>query len=224
MSNYNSNVESAYIIRIKNHKTSEKLAKRCYNSCKLLDMPVQCWDAVDGTSGTIIIPNNIKNQSYIKWPKVYNKLLSNSAIATFLSHYSLWCHCIEIDKPIVILEDDVIVVKKFEHHKYNKAIVYLGNLENNNPTVYYGLGEQTQWFIRRLHAYSIDPLVARQLVSQVITQGITCPCDQFIRYDYYTIIQEDIYAYDKETSEEMRRISYKNINYKERGIIPSWYE
>jgi len=52
-----------------------------------------------------------------------SKNYSNTAIGCALSHLQLWEKCIELDKPIVIMEDDVIVSRDYNKH--------INNLMNN---------------------------------------------------------------------------------------------
>ena len=46
---HNPEVAGAYIIRIPNHDLSEKMAKRCMESCARVGQNAQYWDAFDGT-------------------------------------------------------------------------------------------------------------------------------------------------------------------------------
>ena len=52
---YNTSVDKAYIIRIKNHELSENLAKRCSDSCEKVGMPYEFWDAYNGLGEEIFI-------------------------------------------------------------------------------------------------------------------------------------------------------------------------
>ena len=196
-------IESAYIITLKNHLLSENLAKRCYESCAAFDMPAKKWDAFDGTSGqNIVVPKHLQHEGYIKFLRPLNLKLSTTEIACVLSHFSLWCHCIVVDKPITILEHDVIIVKEIKYHKNKNTINYLGykeQYENNSiqtPPCFVSIEGYNYTFMRGAVAYSIDPSVARSLVSYVIKEGITKPTDVLIRSDYFSVHQDDIYAYN----------------------------
>ena len=48
-----------------------------------------------------------------------SKKYSNGAIGCALSHLKLWDKCIELDKPIIVMEDDAIVSKDFNKHVNN---------------------------------------------------------------------------------------------------------
>jgi glycosyl transferase family 25 len=53
---------------------------------------------------------------------------SNSAIGCALSHLNLWNKCIELNKPIIIMEDDVIV--NHDYKKHFSFFVLRKNIEN----------------------------------------------------------------------------------------------
>ena len=101
---YDIKIESAYCIVVKDHEVSEKMARRCIESCNKLQMPVKRWEAFDGTKGEIIVPEHLRDRSWLKWIKIVNEALALTEICCALSHFSLWAHCIELDRPIVVLE------------------------------------------------------------------------------------------------------------------------
>lgn len=227
---YDSKIFKYYIIRLSKNENSLNLSKRCFDSCKKLSIPVEYWEGIDGQDErNIIVPSHLKDNDFLKIIKYnYDDLLSISAISCFLSHFLLWYHCIEINQPIVILEEDVIVVKKLENHLYNKTIVYLGNKEQkeksiNEPLVYFGLPPKRKLFMRRAHAYSVDPIICRQLISDVINYGIDRPVDLFLEYEKYSIIQDDLYAYDDRPEKYNTMISYDKIDYSSKGIMVAKY-
>ena len=196
-------IDGAYIITLKGHPESEKLASRCYNSCRSVDMKAVLWEAFDGTGDSVKVPNHIANQNYISWLKKPNNRYSNSQIGVFFSHYSLWAHCATIDKPLIILEHDAIMVKALNHHGFYNSIIYLGSREQKlGKPVYtippHGSIYEGHWrFICRAHAYAIDPAMARNLLSYTIKEGITKTLDVFMRCDLFSIVQQDFYAYDE---------------------------
>lgn len=200
---YKIDVESAYIITLKGNETSQSLSKRCQESCDSVEMPYKVWDAFDGTSGEIKTPEHLKEKDYLNWVKWVDQELSPSEVACALSHFSLWCHCLNIDKPIVILEHDAIMVEKFDVHLVYNSIMYLGCVEQVEkgwgvyPTPPHATNGNNYHFICRAHAYSIDPTVAKNLVSHVIKYGIHESLDIMLRADIFPIVQMGVYAYDK---------------------------
>ena len=195
-------IESAYIITIKNNSLSESMAQRCAESCVRADMPWKRWDAFDGTKNKIIVPDHLQSQNWIRWIKVVNEALASSEVCTLLSHLSLWAHCVELDQPIVILEHDAVLLKKVLEHPAVNAIVYLGSIEqvkNNfyhNPIAIMGQLNENYRFILRTHSYSIDPIMARRLISTILENGITQSVDVFIRSDIFCQVQFGVFAFD----------------------------
>jgi hypothetical protein len=197
------NVDSAYIISLKDNKISEKLTKRCIESCENVNQPYKIFYGFDGTSGIVKEPEELKNQAFINFLRLHHSELTSKQIGCFLSHYSLWCLCLVIDRPIVILEHDAIMVKQYLFHNYYNNIVYLGSREQyiggyhiNNIPLHGSTHNRLNRFICRAHAYAIDPAIAKNLVSYVIRQGIADSLDAIIRADIFPIVQDGIYAYD----------------------------
>lgn len=220
---YDRKIESAYIITIKDNPISEKMSERCQNSCVQIKMPYKIWDAFDGTSGKIYPPEHLKNFPYISWFKQIDHELSVTEVACALSHISLWCHCITIDKPIVILEHDSIMIEPLLDHPLYNSILYLGNTEQYKkgwpvfPTPPHASAGNNYRFMCRAHAYAIDPQVARNLTAHVLKLGIHESLDMMIRADIFNISEFGIYAYDESDIQNTTIIGRKKtIDGKER--------
>lgn len=203
LNSYNTHVESAYIITLPGHETSEKLTQQCVASCEKVGQPYKLFHGFDGTSGEIKVPEGLKGQAFINFLRLHNQLMTPTQIATFYSHYALWCLCVDIDQPIVILEHDAVMEKPYLFHKYYNNIVYLGSCEQKFKGAEvisippHGTDHNGLWrFLCRAHAYAIDPAVAKNMISYIIQQGITTTLDVILRADIVPIVQEGIYAYD----------------------------
>jgi len=200
---YNIEVEQAYIITIKGNETSEKFSKRAQNSCQQVSMRSKIWDAFDGTGESIITPDHSKNDSITQIIKVTDHYLTKGEVACALSHISLWTHCAKIDRPIVILEHDAVMIKKFERFNAFNSIVYLGGVEwakrnwEIHPIPPHASEGPNYHFICRAHAYSIDPTMAKNLLAHVIKNGINAPLDIMLRADLFNITHQGLYAYDE---------------------------
>lgn len=201
---YNTDIESAYIITLKGNETSEKFSDRCQQSCKDVQMPHKIWEAFDGTqSDDIKIPDSLKDHSFMNMLKLTDHYMTKSEVACALSHISLWAHCAEIDRPIVILEHDAIMVKAIKIHASYNSIVYLGGIEwaEENwpmaPIPPHASDGPNLRFICRAHAYSIDPTMAHNLLSHVLKMGIMSPLDVMLRADLFHITHQGLFAYDK---------------------------
>ena len=214
-------VEGTYIISIQGNKVSEQLTQQCLASCKEVGQPnVQVFPAFDATDspvkiqdhdlgkpigemGTIKVPEMLKGQAFLNFLRLRRSDLLMTQIACFLSHYSLWCMCLDKDRPIVILEHDAIMVRQYLKHKYYNNIVYMGGVEQAkfgkliysvppHASDHKGLDR----FICRAHAYAIDPAIAKNLVSYSIHHGLITTADAIMRCDMFGIVQDGVYAYD----------------------------
>lgn len=195
-------VDTAYVITIKGNPTSESFSQRCQQSCRDVGMNVQVWDAFDGTKGDIIIPQQCANDTFMKMVKVTDHYMTRGEVACALSHISLWSHCVQIDKPIVILEHDAVMVRKFTTCAQYNAIVYLGGAEWQEhkwpmlsipPMASDG---PNKYFICRAHAYAIDPIIAKNMLAHVLKMGICDPLDIMMRADLFNITHQGMFAYD----------------------------
>ena len=201
----NSFIENSYIITLPNNETSKTLTQRCIESCIAVEQPYTLWEGFDGSSGEIVIPEHLQDKEYLKWLKVNHKFMTPSQIGCCLSHFSLWFHCITIDRPIVILEHDAIMIAKFfGPYPFYNAVTYLGCREQKydgmpvQPTPIHMQSPDT--FIRKIgraHAYAIDPAVAKLMVSRLLVDGITTMNDEFMQANWFTIVQYGFYAYNE---------------------------
>lgn len=198
-------IESAYIIKLSSNPVSVNLSERCKSSCEAVGMPWKFWEGFDGTDDTNITPPiHLKDKEYFNWVKVHDTKITTSQIACVLSHFSLWCHCLTIDQPIVILEHDAIMLKKLDFFNFYNTVQYLGCVEQYEGAPQYIIPphgtafEKRLKFICRAHAYAVDPQVCKNLITRFIQNGITniSTADIFIRADIFSIIQHGLYAYD----------------------------
>lgn len=198
-------VDNAYIIRLKNNEVSERLAMRCANSCETVGQSYMFWDAYDGTQEEIVIP--FHHNAVMDLIKIIDHYATRSEIATALSHISLWVECARLDKPIIILEHDAIMLQPYREHKVYNSIAYLGSFEQYRkgwqvyPTPLHASEGPNYRFICRAHAYAIDPAVAKNLIAHVIKYGIFAPLDIMIRADVFPMHQMGIVAYDESDNE-----------------------
>jgi hypothetical protein len=199
---YNMDVDCAYIIRVKGHKKSEQLAKRCSDSCDKVGMPWQYWDGYDATGDTIIAPEG--ESPVMDLIRLSDHYLRKGEVANSLNHARLWAKCVTDDKPMVILEHDAVMVKPYKKHTVFNSVCYLGGFEQAKngwgvyPTPPHASDGHNFHFILRTHAYAIDPAVAKNLLAHVIKNGIIGPSDMLIRADLFPIHQSGLYAFDEE--------------------------
>lgn len=192
----------AYIITLEGNEHSQKMSLRCQASCRQVGQPFYVWPAFDGTGDQLIYPRHLEGREHFTWIKHTNNKVTTSEIGCVMSHYSLWCHCINIDRPIVILEHDAVMLKRYVYHDGYNQINYLGKrsqlqegLTGRIPP-HYSIG-WSNLFICCTHAYAIDPAVAKNLVAHLIKWGITGPADHIMRADIFNIAQDGLYAVEE---------------------------
>jgi hypothetical protein len=199
-------IEGTYIITIKGHVKSEESSKLAQESCQKYEINYTVWDAYNGVmdigGNNIVPPEHLKNDRFMKMLKISNHYLSRTEIACALSHISLWAHCAAINKPIVILEHDAIMIRKLAQVKSWNSIVFLGSLEWSQEgwpigdIPIHGTDGPNLRFICRAHAYAIDPIVAKNMLSHVLKYGITDSADKLMRADLFNITHQGLYATD----------------------------
>lgn len=214
--NYSDNsVESAYIITLPENNISRELTARCAQSLESVGQRYTLWHSFDGTRGRPEIPAGLGVVPHILWPKLVTGKLSWPQVACFMSHYSLWCRCLTVDRPIVILEHDAIMIKPYLEHRLFNSIVYLGCIEQYRGQPVYATPPHASDFNGRLrslcraHAYAIDPAVARSLVSYTIKHGIYESLDMYIRAELFPMSQFDVYAYDLRGESTIRGLDHQ---------------
>jgi GR25 family glycosyltransferase involved in LPS biosynthesis/predicted O-methyltransferase YrrM len=228
---FNLNIDHAYIITLENNVTSQEHTKKCVESCNAVGMPFQLFFGYDGTDKqTIKTPSHLRNSDHMRWIKIMDPALSITEVACALSHLALWAHCITIDRPIVILEHDALMLKKFERLSMHNTLEYLGHkeelkhyyLEKTNsfdpelfstsidrePIVY--PININYLFPHGLHAYALDPIMARRLFAMVMTDGLINPIDSTIRADQFSVVQTGIYAIQSEVTDRFSTITNPN--------------
>lgn len=197
---YSQDIENTYIITIKDNDISESLSARCAKSCEAIGQPYYVWDAYDGTRNEIRVPSH--HSPILDLVKVTDHYATKSEIACALSHISLWARCILLDKPILILEHDAVMIKPYIKHQVFNSIGFLGCKEQVDKqfpvslTPPHNMEGPNYHFICRAHAYSIDPTIAKNLLARVIKDGIFAPLDIMIRADDFSFHQTDLFAYD----------------------------
>jgi GR25 family glycosyltransferase involved in LPS biosynthesis len=222
--NFQQSVQKAYIITldVKDDNIINQ-TKRCIESCKAVGMDYEIFEGFDGTDNVQIkTPEHLKSKDYISWVKVTDTGLTVREIGCALSHIALWAHCITIDEPIVILEHDACMLKKYTHIPSINTVDYLGNhaiaselvevasldsisdvpnylKEKNFHTTKDNLPmlsatNDNYFYLMGAHAYARDPFVARKLLSKVIINGLCNPNDTMISARDFSICCSGLYA------------------------------
>ena len=169
----------SFVIILKDHESSERYGNACLDSGKLHGWDVERFDAVDGRTLTLsdlskygLFVNQGRN-------KVSKQFKRPGVLGCFLSHYTLWNKCIELNEPIGIFEQDSIMLDSPPT-----------NLDFDDLLKLYGFDKMPreaagEWYVYA-NAYIIKPAGARKLIDWIKTHGIL-PADIQLGEDIITI-------------------------------------
>lgn len=172
-----------FVISLKN---SQDRRNNILNQFKNLNIKFEFFNAIDG--------NNINEMR--EFDKFYSKNLtlfkmgrglSRGELGLFASNYILWKKCIEINEPIMILEDDIVILPNFNNvlniisdlsqnyecfrlfHGHKKLPKYI--LINKYMRLFLGSIEMTC-------GYVITPLASKKLIAYSKTWSL--PVDHYL--------------------------------------------
>lgn len=241
--NWDTSIAETCIIAV---PSGQEKAQNALDSCLYVGQPnPRIYMGYDGTDkSTIHTPDRLKptgsvlssyNGDFIRrstdtdminvmsWIKVLDPALSITEVACALSHISLWVHCININRPIVIMEHDAYMLRPFERMTYTNSVEYLGHdcemaklLKDADVKDYHELIQYYKntgrypekelrlpvtmvinynfLFSHGLHAYAIDPFMARRLFARVLTEGLINPIDVLVEVTDFELVQTAVYA------------------------------
>lgn len=196
---YRTEVAKTYVVTIRGHAGSEAMSARCLESCASVGQEAERFDAFDGTGEGIVVPGHSRGATWLSWLKLVNFTLTSPEVCCLLSHFALWCRCIELDAPIVCLEHDAVMLSPYTHHNVFNSVVYLGSSEmvrsgHWNPIPPHAQLGHNYRYILRTHAYSIDPLAAKNLVAHTLERGIYTAVDVMMKVQDISIVCFGVFA------------------------------
>jgi GR25 family glycosyltransferase involved in LPS biosynthesis len=242
-------VAETLVLAVPGNVNSMKCADRAINSCINVEQPnPRIFWGYDGTSGTTIkTPEHLQNNAAMQLLKVMDTGLSISEVSCFLSHIAAWIYCIKINKPVVILEHDSVMLRQFTELTFNNSLEYLGHIAELSQEVgTQDLDKLSQYLssnqykempfnkslmvpltqlintnyllILGLHNYAIDPIIAKNLFSYMLKHGIVNPADAVIEQHDFTLVQTGIYAVQSPDSEKTSTIRLRKDTYTIPGV------
>jgi GR25 family glycosyltransferase involved in LPS biosynthesis len=154
-----------------------------FMSEQLKDVEWQRHSALNGHSLTMDAIVQLDFAPYSKWiDPLLDRKLTNTEIAAAISHYQLWEKCVELNEPILILEDDSQLVgdldlKELELLSNEYDIVYLDHRE-----MFPDLSVVGEKFVKPFYpywnnAYVITPRLARYIINSPYRYNII-PVDE----------------------------------------------
>lgn len=240
----NLEIADTLILAIPDNKNSLKCLARAQESCEKVGQPCRPFWGYDGTDRVSIkTPEHLQNNSAMKMLKVLDDTLSSTEVSCILSHIAAWVYCIEINRPVVILEHDAIMLRPFKKISFSNSIEYLGHVSEIGAALKTDELDEIQKYldsnaygklyhrpqllnpllhvinfnylsILGLHAYAIDPMAAKNLYSQVLKYGIINAADATVIPQETSLVQTGVYAVQALDSEETTTIAWVEDNKK----------
>lgn len=179
----------SYVIAIKDLEKSVSLAERCIQTAKEnSNLNVEMFDAITPKDDIfkIVKTNSIQIKSFDE--KFSRK---ENAISCFLSHYSLWKKCVELNEAIIIFEHDAVIKNKIDTNLNFNKIISIGkpSYGRYNTPASNGINKLTsKRYFPGAHAYIIKPSGAKDLIDR--SKIDAKPVDVFLHLDTFPWLQE----------------------------------
>jgi len=146
----------SFIIVLKNHEKSEQLGQTAIESAQQYHWDLEMFNAIDGRNNSLE-NYNLKPTTLKKKP---NRLFQKpGVVGCFLSHYILWKHCLTINQPIGIFEQDVVFQKE------NNNIVNFTEVLRLDKPDKIGKDHGTGIWWQGSHSYFLKPAGAKKLID-----------------------------------------------------------
>lgn len=114
-----------------------------------------------------------------------NRPLQHNEVACFLSHIKAWKECVEINEPVIVMEDDAVVQSNYNESQYKALLdewdfIYLQRNENE-PELTESVSEliEIPFYPYNLTGYVITPKAAEILINSVDLKDMI-PVDEFL--------------------------------------------
>jgi glycosyl transferase family 25 len=176
-----------YVITITTLPKSVEIANRCIESGKKFGIGIEIFPAITPKDGVYELA--AKEGINVG---AFNEHFSRkeNAIACFLSHYSLWKKCVELNENIFILEHDAVITDKIDMNLNFKGVLSLGKPSYGKfLTPAKGISRLTSKdYLPGAHAYMINPMAAAALINRSKIKAI--PADLFIDRRSFPWIEE----------------------------------
>jgi glycosyl transferase, family 25 len=178
----------AFVITILDNEKSVEYAKRAAKSAEENGFDAELFTAIvpgDELNDLIVKESIPVRLFYDEWCK-YDR-----AIAAFMSHYSLWKKCIELDEPILILEHDAVVTGPLPDASKlglvtNVATPSYGKF---NTPLKLGLGPLvSKRYFPGAHGYVVKPEGAKRIVAAA--EELAQPTDIYLNIENFPWLEE----------------------------------
>lgn len=153
-----------FVIAIKDHPISEKQLQDCLDSATKFNWKIKTfW----GVNGKTITDDTWKSEGI--FPRLDKPTMHRAGVqGCFLSHWSLWKKCLELNEPIIILEHDAVIQNFWSPIEINEAVIKLHRYYKQKTPKY---DDDSGLWSPSGHAYCILPSHATILINFVKEKG-----------------------------------------------------
>ena len=174
----------SFIICLSKIEASLKTATELKQKLEEFDMPAELFEGTYGNDavemmdqeGRTVHPFGIKGPSAIAVPGDTSvaKMQTPGVKGCFYSHYNLWRKCAELDEPILIWEDDIVLTRPYQPVDWQDVmVVALGHPKKSDKYMHYLTEPQGKPAAAGYHqssmpgccGYAIQPHAARKLLE-----------------------------------------------------------
>lgn len=172
----------AFVICLSKIDSSISTAERTLEEARKFGLEVELFEGSYGDETQILFeqqgrslhPYGIKGIVDFNNEKTVGKSSMPGVKGCFYSHYRLWEKCVELNEPIIVLEDDVVFSRGFTPVEWDEVlIVCFGNRTKSESTWHYldspsGPPKAVDWHRTSMPGtpgYAIKPGAAKKLVE-----------------------------------------------------------
>lgn len=146
-----------------------------------LKLPAKLRDKPYVISALFNILKSEDSSSWVNLVKIINHNINYNQAAKILNHMNAWTYCINLNKPVIVIEQNTVFTKKppVSHLPY-QSIISLSSTESlqYNSNLH---------CLSNTYAYSIDPLAALECFSSFLKEGLYDTLEKMLRIDKYAI-------------------------------------
>jgi len=190
----NNEPANCYVITIETNSESIKASERCISSANQFGLDTEIFNAYTPRHDPLkILEGNGINTKGFHRPS-HNSYI-DAAAGCFLSHFTLWKKCIEINKLIIIFEHDAIIINEIPFNILDgigfDKLINLGEPAHGSIKTpkFIGVGLlQSSNKLYGSHAYAVKPAGALELINKAKTHAN--PVDLFLNIFDFPFLEE----------------------------------
>jgi glycosyl transferase family 25 len=191
----------SFIIHLSKIESSLTTALNLKRQLEDFNMPVELFEGTYGTDAVTIMEDEgrILHPLGIKGPidpadEKINKMMTPGVKGCFYSHYRLWQKCVELNEPIIIWEDDIVLSRAYFEIDWEDVLVLALGHQQKSPNFMHLLtnpeGEPRPESYRHVSmpgccGYAIKPHAAKKLLD--IYNKTFLPADNAINVHHLKI-------------------------------------